>query len=109
MSGMKDYMLALHRRFHITSPKSIELKHDVESAYDTLHAELNREQQKLLLRFLDAENRVRDEEKLDSFFSGFRLANGIHTELNTIPAYSFEDEDENRAREIIRQELAEED
>ncbi|MBQ9719190.1 MAG: hypothetical protein IJV64_00690, partial [Oscillospiraceae bacterium] len=83
------------------------LGREVEAAYDTLHDELSREQQKLLLRFLDAENRFRDEEKLDSFFSGFRLANGIHTELNTILPYSFEQEDEERAREIIRREMEE--
>ena len=97
-------MTALQRRFHIVSERTIELGHEVEAAYDTLHDELSREQQKLLLRFLDAENRFRDEEKLDSFFSGFRLADGIHRELNSIPPYSFEDEDEQRAREIIRQE-----
>ena len=100
----KDYMTALQRRFHITSERSVELGHDMEAAYGRLHDELSREQQKLLLRFLDAENRFRDEEKLDSFFSGFRLADGIHRELNSIPPYSFEDEDEQRAREIIRQE-----
>ena len=98
-------MTALQRRFHIVSERTIELGHDVEVAYDKLHDELSREQQKLLLRFLDAENRFRDEEKLDSFFSGFRLANGIHAELNIIPPYSFEDEDEARAREIIRLEM----
>ncbi|MBR1822377.1 MAG: hypothetical protein IJ769_12260, partial [Clostridia bacterium] len=90
------------------SERTVELGHEVETAYDTLHDELSREQQKLLLRFLDAENRFRDEEKLDSFFSGFRLANGIHAELNTIPAYSFEDEDEAQAREINRQEQTDE-
>ena len=100
----KDYMTALQRRFHIASERTAELGHEVEAAYDTLHDELSREQQKLLLRFLDAENRYHDEEKLDSFFSGFRLADGIHRELNSIPPYSFEDEDEQRAREIIRQE-----
>ena len=98
-------MTALQRRFHIVSERTIELGHEVEAAYDTLHDELSREQQKLLLRFLDAENRFRDEEKLDSFFSGFRLADGIHRELNSIPPYSFEDEDEARAREIIRLEM----
>ena len=97
-------MTALQRRFHIASERTAELGHEVETAYDTLHDELSREQQKLLLRFLDAENRFRDEEKLDSFFSGFRLADGIHRELNSIPPYSFEDEDEQRAQEIIRQE-----
>ena len=97
----RDYMTALQRRFHIASERTIELGHEVEAAYDTLHDELSREQQKLLLRFLDAENRYRDEEKLDSFFSGFRLASGIHRELGSIPSYSFEDEDEARAREIF--------
>lgn len=102
---MRDYMTALQRRFHIMSERTAELGHEVEAVYDTLHDELSREQQKLLLRFLDAENRFRDEEKLDSFFSGFRLANGIHAELNTIPPYSFEQEDEERAWEIIRLEM----
>ena len=105
---MRDYMTALQRRFHITSERTVELGHEVEAAYDQLHDELNREQQKLLLRFLDTDNRFRDEEKLDSFFSGFRLADGIHRELNTIPPYSYEQEDEERAREIFEQEKAEE-
>ena len=103
---MYDYMTALQRRFHITSERTIELDYEVKTAYDTLHAELSREQQKLLLRLSDAENRLRDEEKLDGFFSGFRLADGIHRELDTIPPYSYEQEDEDRAREIFKQEIA---
>ena len=92
-------MTALQRRFHITSEQSVKLKREAEAAYDTLHDTLSREQQKLLLRFLDAEERLRDEEKLDSFFSGFRLADGVHRELGA--PYSYEDEDEKRAREQI--------
>ena len=98
---MRDYMTALQRRFHIGSEQASMLKHEAETAYDTLHETLTREQQKLLLRFLDAEERLRDEEKLDSFFSGFRLADGIHRELGSVPPYSYEDEDEARAREQI--------
>ena len=98
---MRDYMTALQRRFHITSEQSVKLKREAETAYDTLHETLTREQQKLLLRLLDAEERLRDEEKLDSFFSGFRLADGVHRELESVPPYSFEDEDEARARERI--------
>ena len=100
----KDYMTALQRRFHIASERTVELGREVEAAYNALRETLTHEQKKLLLRISDAENRFRDEEKLDSFFSGFRLADGIHRELNSIPPYSFEDEDEQRAREIIRQE-----
>ena len=95
-------MTALQRRFHIASEQSVKLKREAETAYDTLHETLTREQQKLLLRLLDAEERLRDEEKLDAFFSGFRLADGIRRELGT--PYSYEDEDEERAREIFRRE-----
>ena len=98
---MRDYMTALQRRFHIASEQSVKLKREAETAYDTLHETLSREQQKLLLRFLDAEARLRDEEKLDAFFSGFRLADGIHRELGA--PYSYEAEDEERAREIMQQ------
>ena len=32
-----------------------------------------------------------------AFFAGFRLASGIHRELEEIPPYNFEDEDERLA------------
>ena len=84
---MRDYMTALQRRFHIKSEQAVKLKREAEKAYDTLHDTLTREQQKLLLRLIDAEERLRDEEKLDSFFSGFRLADGIHRELGATYFY----------------------
>ena len=92
---MRDYMTALQRRFHIASEQSVKLKREAETAYDTLHDTLSREQQKLLLRLLDAEERLRDEEKLDAFFSGFKLADGIRHELGA--PYSYEDEGEHLA------------
>ena len=95
-------MTALQRRFHISSEQSVKLKQEADAAYDTLHDTLTREQQKLLLRLLDAEERLRDEEKLDAFFSGFKLADGIHRELGA--PYSYEAEDEERAQEIFRRE-----
>ena len=95
-------MMALQQRFHVKSEETTRAGHEVEAAYDALHDELSREQKKLLLRYLDAEEAFRNEEKLDCFFSGFRLARGIKTELNSVPPYSFDDEAEARAREIIR-------
>ena len=97
-------MTALQRRFHIRSERTALLGHEVEAAYDALHNELSREQQKLLLRFLDAEERFRDEEKIDAFCSGFKLADGIRSELGE--PYSYEAEDEAQAREIFKRELA---
>ena len=102
-------MTALQRRFHITSERSAELKQEAKAAYDTLHDVLNREQQKLLLRLIDAETSCRDEEKLDAFFSGCRLADGVHRELLTVPPYSYEDEDERQAQEAFRREHGGED
>ena len=99
---MRNYMMALLQRFHIKSEETTRAGHEVEAAYDALHDELSREQKKLLLRYLDAEEAFRNEEKLDCFFSGFRLARGIEAELNSVPPYSFDDEGEARAREIIR-------
>ena len=94
-------MTALQRRFHIASEQSVKLKLEAEMAYGTLHDTLSREQQKLLLRLIDVEEHLRDEEKLDAFFSGFKLADGIHRELGA--PYSYEAEDEERAREIMQQ------
>jgi len=102
-------MTALQRRFHITSERSAELKQEAKVAYDTLHDTLSREQRKLLLRLIDAETSYRDEEKLDAFFSGYRLADGVHRELLTIPPYSYEDENEQQAQEAFRRERGEED
>jgi hypothetical protein len=94
-----DYMTALQRRFHIKSERTEILGHDVESAYDALHDTLSIEQQMLLLRFLDAEEALRDAEVLDAFVSGFKLADGIREELGA--PYSYEAEDEARAREAF--------
>lgn len=99
----RDYMTALRQRFHVKSEQAEKLGHEVEDAYDALHDTLNREQQKLLLRLLDAEEHLRDAESLDAFISGFRLADGIHRELG--PPYSYEAESEDRAREIMQQEF----
>ncbi|MBE7009354.1 MAG: hypothetical protein E7422_09495 [Ruminococcaceae bacterium] len=99
----RDYMIALQRRFHVKSERTEELAHEVEAAYDTLHDSLSREQQKLLLRFLTAEENFRDEERVDAFCSGFKLADGIRRELGA--EYSYEAEDEARAREIFRREM----
>ena len=103
---MRDYMTALQRRFHIKSERTAELGCEVEGAYDALHDTLSIEQQKLLLRFLDAEEHFRDEEHLDAFVSGFKLADGIHRELGA--PYSYEAEDEAWAQEIIQRELNDE-
>ena len=100
---MRDYMIALQRRFHIPSERSEDLRQEARTAYDTLHDTLSRDQRKLLLRLIDAENSYRDEEKIDAFFSGYRLADGVHRELLTIPPYSYEDENEQQGAKYSSQ------
>lgn len=99
-------MTALQRRFHVASEQSAELEREMQTAYDVLHDTLSREQKKLLLRFLDAEHSFRNEEKIDAFVSGFRLADGIRTELGA--PYSYDAEDEARSLEQYRRETADE-
>ena len=94
-------MIALQRRFHVASEQTVERKRDVEGAYDALHDTLSTEQKKLLLSLLDAGEALRDAETLDAFVSGFKLADGIHRELGA--PYSYEAEDEARAREAFEQ------
>ena len=101
---MRDYMTALHDRFRVTSSESENQEQTMKAALNTLHEELSREQQKLLLRLQDAENAFREERELDSFISGFRLADGIHRELGDIPAFSLIAEEEERARRVFEQE-----
>ena len=61
---------------------------------------LNKPEKKLLLRIADMEDELRDEACLNSFISGYRLAQGIQQELQADqPPYSFEAEDERQACE----------
>ena len=98
---IREYMTALQRRFHITSERSAELQREARAACDTLHDTLSRDQRKLLLRLIDAETSYRDEEKIDAFFSGFKLADGIRQELGK--PFNYEDEDEQQGAKYSSQ------
>ncbi len=54
-----------------------------------------------MLRLVDLEDTLRNQTSLDSFTSGFRLADGIHRELMEQPPYSFDREEEQRACELF--------
>ena len=61
---------------------------------------MGKSEKKLLLRIADMEDELRDEACLNSFISGYRLAQGIQQELLADqPPYSFEAEDERQACE----------
>lgn len=54
-----------------------------------------------MLKLADLENELQEEISLESFLSGFKLALGIAAEL--APSYSFDDDEERQACEVLRQ------
>ena len=97
---MRDYMMALHQRF-CKEPECREIKEQIREVEQELHQKLDRRGQEQLLKLADLENELLDMTSLESFLSGFKLALGIAVEL--APSYSFDDDEEQRACEALRQ------
>lgn len=98
---MQDYMKALHLRFKDPSQRSQKLEQESAVLHRQLSARLAKPERKLLLRLVDLEDTLRGQTNLDSFVSGFRLADGIHRELSDQPPYSFNQEEERQVRELL--------
>ena len=97
---MNDYMKALHQRF-FREPAYPEIRREAETLRLALREKLDRQDRESLLKLADLENELREEISLESFLSGFKLALGIAAEL--APSYSFDDDEEQRACEALRQ------
>ena len=97
---MRDYMMALHQRF-CKEPECREVRRQLLEVERDLRLALDRRGQEQLLKLADLENELLDETSLESFLSGFKLALGIAAEL--APSYSFDDDEERRACEVLRQ------
>ena len=97
---MRDYMMALHQRF-CKEPECREVRRELEAVYQELHQPLDRRGQEQMLKLADLENELQEEISLESFLSGFKLALGIAAEL--APSYSFDDDEERQACEVLRQ------
>ena len=69
------------------------------------HPELNLSSATIRNEMADLEDALREEACLNSFISGYRLAQGIQQELLADqPPYNFENEDEQRACELAGKE-----
>ena len=97
---MKDYMMALHQRF-CQEPECRKVREQIREVEKSLRQALDRRGQEQLLKLADLENELLNETSLESFLSGFKLALGIAAELS--PSYSFDDDEERRACEALRQ------
>ena len=102
---MHDYRKGLYHRFETPSRRAEYLDRKIKRTHNQLTRLLDKPERKLLLRIADMEDELRDEACLNSFISGFRLAQGIQQELLADqPPYSFEAEDERQACEKFSQE-----
>ena len=98
---MHDYMKALYHRFETPSEQTTTLEKAANKTHRQLANRLKKPEKKMLLRLVDLEAALRDQACLNSFMSGYRLAQGIQQELLADQQpYNFEDEDEQRACEI---------
>ena len=78
---MRDYMKALCYRFETTSCRAEYLDRKIERTHRQLTRLLDEPERKLLLKMADLEDALREEACLNSFISGYRLAQGIQQEL----------------------------
>ena len=102
---MHDYMKALYHRFETPSEQMTTLEKAANKIHRQLANRLKKPEKKMLLRLVDLEAALRDQACLNSFISGYRLAQGIQQELLADqPPYSFEAEDERHACEKFSQE-----
>ena len=96
---MPEYLKALHKRFTTASPEAMRVQRERDRILARLRGQLSKSQRVLLLHLLDLEDDLRDQTSLDSFLSGIRLTRGIEQELSELPPYSFDDENEEQARQ----------
>lgn len=95
---MQDYMRALQDRFDSDPPMNAEMKEEADRIFENLCSNLDRGGRNQLLRLVDIQDAWREKTALNSFISGYKLAWGIHRELTDEPLYSYEREQEDRAR-----------
>ena len=95
----QDYLMFLYASFCPTPEASPETEAAAEQLWQTLSVP----QRKMLLELEDKLNAQRDVTTFASFVAGFRVAVGITFELRG-NWYSFDDDEERRAREAFERE-----
>ena len=79
---MHDYMKALYHRFETPSRRMEYMDRKIKRTHSQLARLLDKPGRKLLLRIADMEDELRDEACLNSFISGYRLAQGMYAVRN---------------------------
>ena len=96
-------MKALYCHFRTPAEHVRAMEQKLDQEHKRLSERLEKGERKLLLHLMDMETELRDEECLNSFMCGYRLACGIQQELWTShPSYCFDDDNEARALAAFR-------
>ena len=79
---MNKTLKTLYDRFYTPLPIP-DARQEIEDAHHQLIQRLGKLDRKLVLRIIDAKDRVAEEQSIDSFISGFQLAWKLSSELNS--------------------------
>ena len=77
---MNKTLTALYDSFY-TPPQAADTREEIKTIHKQLILKLDKPERRLVLRLIDAKDRLAEETSMDSFVCGFRLAN----ELNSYP------------------------
>ena len=77
---MNETLKLLYDRFYTPLPMA-EASHEVETCHRQLIERLDKPERKLVLRIIDAKDKIAEAQSLDSFLCGFHLAWRLSQEL----------------------------
>lgn len=81
---MNKTLTALYDSFY-TPPQATDSHAEIEAIHRQLILKLDKPEQRLVLRLIDAKDRLVEETSMDSFICGFQLAWRLANELNSYP------------------------
>ena len=81
---MNKTLTALYDSFY-TPPQAADTRTEIEALHKQLILKLDKPERKMVLRLIDAKDRLAEELSMDSFICGFRLAWRLANELHNYP------------------------
>lgn len=81
---MNKTLTALYESFY-TPPQAADTRAEIKTIHRQLILKLDKPERRLVLRLIDAKDRLTEETSVDSLICGFRLAWQLANELNSYP------------------------
>lgn len=81
---MNKTLASLYDSFY-TPPQAADTRAEIKAIHQQLIQKLDKPERRLVLRLVDAKDRLSEETSIDSFICGFRLAWRLANELNSYP------------------------